>query len=479
MAVVLEKSTIEPQLLKLESNENADVFSPELLGVYYSRLFPFEMIYSWLSYDPSTLMTLQSNKADMAAKKKSGSSNRIFTNREFSFTIEPFPGEEIYIRYQSFSTVDELRASIIKKNPIKIDIGAVYSHSPKDKGSIDKLKFVPNQRELIFDIDLTDYDSARLCGCSAASICNKCWKMAVFAIKVMDQGLREDFGFRHIAWFYSGRRGVHCWVADEQARQLRNEGRSAVAEYFQITQNSENNKDAGNLTYPLHPMLQRSFNVLERMFIEDILPESGHGLLSSEKNWGNLLASLPSSATTVAKTLAESWTDEGEQSSTPEEKWEELKRHLQIFVHGVPQMSKKTATMSLSPSEKTKIELWKYQTVFKYCYPRLDINVSVMQNHLLKSPFCVHPKTARVCVPISVRDVDTFDPFAVPTLTQVVKDLDENSQGCSSNEPEWKKTSLKPYFESFEKQFLLPLLKELSKEERSKREEYAAMVGEF
>jgi DNA primase small subunit len=234
MAVVVEKCTaMEPQLTKVETNENVTVFSPELLGIYYSRLFPFEMMYAWLSYDPSTVMTLQSqsSKGEVFSKKKAGT---LFTNREFSFTIEPFPGEEIYIRYQSFSTVDELRASIVKRNPIKIDIGAVYSHSPRDKGSIDKSKFVTSQRELIFDIDLTDYDSVRLCGCSAASICHKCWKMAVFAIKVMDQGLREDFGFKHVAWFYSGRRGVHCWVADEQARQLSNEGRSAVADYFQV-----------------------------------------------------------------------------------------------------------------------------------------------------------------------------------------------------------------------------------------------------
>lgn len=222
----------QPMQLEIK-NENDDVFSPELLGIYYSRLFPYEIIYSWLSYDPTTVMLQSSSKAEVVTKKK-GSSNHIFNNREFSFTIEPTPGDEIYIRYQSFSNMDELRATIVKRNPIKIDIGAVYSHSPKDKGSMDQSKFVTTQRELVFDIDLTDYDSVRLCGCSAASICNKCWKMAVFAMKVMDQGLREDFGFKHIAWFYSGRRGVHCWVADEQARQLSNEGRSAVAEYFQV-----------------------------------------------------------------------------------------------------------------------------------------------------------------------------------------------------------------------------------------------------
>lgn len=54
------------------------------------------------------------------------------------------------------------------------------------------------------------------------------------AMKVVDAGLREDFGFENIAWIYSGRRGVHAWICDETARMLTNEGRSAVATYFQV-----------------------------------------------------------------------------------------------------------------------------------------------------------------------------------------------------------------------------------------------------
>ena len=88
---------------------NETVFSPELLRTYYARLFPHELLTSWMAYDPT------------GAGGTGSSSTSLFARREWSFTIEPSPGDEIYIRYQSFVQPSDLTAAIAKRNPHKID----------------------------------------------------------------------------------------------------------------------------------------------------------------------------------------------------------------------------------------------------------------------------------------------------------------------------------------------------------------------
>ena len=203
----LSSSSSSPQ-------DQSVLYSPELLQMYYSRLFPYCFLHKWLSYGETDAT--------------------VFSRREFSFTLEPVPGEEIYIRYQSFNNQQELQQAILKRRPTKIDLGAVFSHAPKDHKTLAKDALKPVQRELVFDIDLTDYDEIRRCGCTGAKICTTCWGFMKMAVKVMDEGLKEDFGFEQVAWFYSGRRGIHAWVCDESARLLTDQGRSAVAQYFEV-----------------------------------------------------------------------------------------------------------------------------------------------------------------------------------------------------------------------------------------------------
>ena len=61
--------------------------------------------------------------------------------------------------------------------------------------------------------------------------------------------------------------------------------------------------------------------------------------------------------------------------------------------------------------------------VLSYLYPRIDAHVSTSINHLLKAPFCVHPKTGNVCVPFDPLKYQDFKLDQVPTLTQCINEL--------------------------------------------------------
>ena len=51
-------------------------------------------------------------------------------------------------------------------------------------------------------------------------------------------------------------------------------------------------------------MLTRAYEILEPHFVESVLPEEGHGLLSTRASWTKLLMTLPKQANTVAAKFA-------------------------------------------------------------------------------------------------------------------------------------------------------------------------------
>lgn len=59
--------------------------------------------------------------------------------------------------------------------------------------------------------------------------------------------------------------------------------------------------------------------------------------------------------------------------------------------------------------------------VLKHAYPRLDINVSKDMRHLLKSPFCIHPKTGIMSVPISPQQVSNLNIDDLPRIEYVLQ----------------------------------------------------------
>lgn len=59
------------------------------------------------------------------------------------------------------------------------------------------------------------------------------------AMMVLKKILNEEFGFKHILFVYSGRRGVHIWVCDKRARVLTDDQRKAIVDYLSFSRTSQ------------------------------------------------------------------------------------------------------------------------------------------------------------------------------------------------------------------------------------------------
>lgn len=207
--------------------------------------------------------------------------------------------------------------------------------------------------------------------------------------------------------------------------------------------------------HALTPPKSRSLEILKHHFQDDVL-EAQDPWASSEQA-EKLLQLLPDR--TLNDSLRRKWDAAPGRASTS--KWADIDA-----------VAKTGASKSLDA--KALLEA-KQDIVLEYTYPRLDIEVSKKLNHLLKSPFVVHPGTGRVCVPINTKQLEDFDPLSVPTVQGLLAEIDawkdEGTEENGKTISDWEKTSLRPYIEQF-RSFVAGLIKD-EKDVRVKREREA------
>merc|ERR1712142_930454 len=339
---------------KMESTEE---INEKLFESYYSEYFPLDSMYRWLSYGDE----------------------ETFQRREFSFTLK----DDIYQRWRSFGDEKEFRRDLISNKPEKIDIGAVYTGNVKHRL---QAGFKEVQRELVFDIDISDYYDVRRC-CQGAKVCTRCWPLLSIAVKVLKRILNRDFGYDKLLFVFSGRRGIHCWVLDEKARFLDKTARVALANYCQITVNSSAQIHS---SFALHPMENAALQIIDRYWDELLKTQD---FLSDEAGVDRMLKEVK-----IDDAKKATWKSEMMRQDRTLDRWAVLELH-----------AKKDKDQKRDRNFIQRIKL-------SYTYPRIDIKVTEGFNHLLKAPFSIHPKTGKICVPFSAEEVDSFDLGSVPTV---------------------------------------------------------------
>jgi DNA primase small subunit len=387
-----------------------DIATKHALSKYYSNNFPVHVIWKWLQ---------TSSKPE---------------NREFSFCEDNHP----YNRYNSFANVNELHSFIIERIPQRIDIGPVYNIAPHKKSK------QPNQRQLAqndnfraelaefkIDIDIPDYNDARLCHCKEKeTICNDCWPLINLAIVVLSDILENDFAYERQIWFFSGKKGAHGWVCDERTLRMDDEKRGYITNFLQIFKRNtplkkrdrQNNMIFNPILdlHMLHPTFKRVYKTYLLPFFEAKMKRNIGVMLMKGFYEGISNIVMNSEVATKLLEIARAV------HKTDEEKWSDIKCAIQGCCK--------------TPQECETVIM---RIVFWFTYPRVDENVSKPTNHLLKSPFVIHPETLRVCIPITTSACikvinqngverlfdDFFDPSKAPVLTDhIVKgSMDDKS----------------------------------------------------
>lgn len=162
------------------------------LKIYYRELFPLQLLCEVLE---------------------------ISERREVSF----FTNTGSYMRYLTFDSVESFKEKLEQVTPRKVDLGPTYDIRPsKSNGA------TPVSREIVFDIDLTDYP--REC-CKDKKVCSLCYEKIKCAINILDYSLRNELGFTNYGFAFSGRRGVHCWVLE--MKELPAHARNDIFKFFQ------------------------------------------------------------------------------------------------------------------------------------------------------------------------------------------------------------------------------------------------------
>ncbi|KAH7886906.1 prim-pol domain-containing protein [Phlebopus sp. FC_14] len=407
----------------LTTPNDADT-SPEVMLQFYRMLYPFRSIFNWLNHEHVP--------------------TKLFTHREFAFTLQG----DAYLRYHSFNTADDLKKQVCALNPTRFEIGPVYSAKfpqPRDRKTVRPAAFTPQKRELVFDIDMTDYDGVRTC-CFAADMCPRCWGFIAAAVKVLHNTLVEQFGFEHLLWVYSGRRGIHLWISDPAAMDLTDDQRRAIANALTVMEGGKEmvkKVSVRTSSKSLPPSLWHALAILRSRFEPLVLDDQD--CFGPQEGWETLLQLIPDHS--IVETLHKKWTQYPDRPST--EKWQELK-----------------SLINKNKNKNNENTRALEDVILQYTYPRIDAEVSKRRNHLLKAPFCVHPKTGRVCVPVDPDNIDDFDPCGVPTAAQLLRELDRAGEGA-----DWEKTSLKPYVDMLD-QHTMGLMEVVRKTKRMAASNY-------
>jgi len=345
-------------------------------------------------------------------------------NCEMGFVVN-----DIWWRNKRFHSPGTLRTFLQQTKPTRIDIGSTHASSGIEQKDKEKQSHsnIPLKKYLVFDVDIEDRSPTctsgylRKCSCKKKkTLCTAgCWFYMKAAIQCLTYLLRSVFDCKFIVPVFSGGRGVHLWVLDEQYLYFTEEQRKGMVERLGLYKNPRKYWHEEHSVY-LYDL------ILKEYFYQRFLDNTR--LIEMSDILHLIIELVPGGVRYIPNGTIETLS--------------ELQCCGEIS-------ERKKLWASLCSILDAVVPKFERAFIFRVLFPVLDKEVTTRFHHFIKTPFAIHPGTKRCSVPIP--DIDTWTPDMAPRISELVESPAEiearrklqlqqqqQQQDGSSNNSNWK-----------------------------------------
>lgn len=373
--------------------------TPTIYEYYKENLYPFELIHR--------LMT-------MNRKKQSG---------EARILALQYPGDtNVWVSYDyKRETVGALRSRMLispQKPPESLHLGLFRENYGE--------RIVMGKKELVFDLDITDYE--RYCSCRGVKkLCPICWIQMQGSSLILEHILQHTLGYKaeNRMWVFSGGKGLHCFVNDAMAMKLGDDERKQLHKRLFIGQGDDSRLSAFiNTACAKHPDFVKR---VEDFFITHMIKGVNIFALSSfllrddspiEESFElSCLRYLRAHHPTLAQLVKGAWDGITPGKNDDDDNSSPVKR--QCSEHNIS-VRKWRAFQQLGVIRQDlstcRPDLF---IIFRLFFPMIDAG-PLKIGHQIKAPFSVHWRSQNIALPLSHEHIMAMN-ILVDVLT--VKEL--------------------------------------------------------
>lgn len=315
--------------------------------------------------------------------------------RQIKLEVQNMVSGEVFNDYMEFNEISHFRKGSTLRSYLSNYMGSLGPHvgSMIDtyNSPFNQLTNVMSRRELILDIDLTDYNKAKnprqyFCHCQD-SMCSQCWLFVEIAAPIFQAICTKQRHLGPMLSVFSGGKGCHFWWGSSQVHALLPVQRN---ELYDTMNNPPKTMDKNNETIRIMYQTWEERGIVHRALLGEMVLDD------------NPLANLFKDTLPPLVKMMFSWPTMGKGDMDP------ANLSLKRWRFYLKQMGKDNFPIVL-------------QTICQLVWPRIDQKVLKEPGKIIKAPFTIHKSTKKPSFPL--RNVNDCIPEKMPTIDDLYANI--------------------------------------------------------